>query len=612
MALSEKELTSLLECKICLETYEKPKHLNCGHSFCQECLDGILKFEVDGSAQIKCPLRCSKKTMIDQKETTSYLSTNFGLTCILDEINKDKKSVGRMINALCQQNKKCARPISLSCRCCGVQICDQCKDVHTCKKASFTDVSFNEKLQEVQPLCKEHNSLARFVCIDCDNKFTCVYCTQRSHKNHVIKSVAEFGSEAKNWFRSFITSFEDTKTVLENLSRTYEEAFCKFTNDRKLLVCELEKRKLKHLQLFIKTLNIEKKNLLLEFDNKFEEFKAKVIMEGYTNNAEINKASGYVNAFESKSNFQLVSEKVEIERRLRKLPNLPTTIPCFNSHLPVLNNLDLLTLGDMTISIDDINTASPNDGERDIYKSCITETVMNLNHLELKCNLVEILCENRKLADSGSVTEIKCDVYKEKKPTVKMTNTYAELHQLIKDGEVKKLQLLLTIDPAIVEMRDDFGNTLLMEAARYKNVLVVKNLIDFGCNVYAANGCNGTVYQISAREGNHDVLQMLINYDATNVNNVDYSNLTLLHYASTFGRTDCVKLLLSVPHIDVNIQDQERNTALHLACYHSHVECVKLLLSMPRINVDMRNCWNKRAYDVSWNATIKKLLQGHK
>lgn len=86
MALSKVDLAAVLECKICLDTFHKPKYLICCHTYCQDCLDGILVFGEDGSAELPCPLRCDKKTVIDQHETTSSLINVYTLTDLLDQM----------------------------------------------------------------------------------------------------------------------------------------------------------------------------------------------------------------------------------------------------------------------------------------------------------------------------------------------------------------------------------------------------------------------------------------------------------------------------------------------------------------------------------------------
>ena len=58
------DLTSLLECSICLETFEDPRTLGCLHSFCQKCLANF----VDGKREdeLNCP-ECRCRFTLDKE-----------------------------------------------------------------------------------------------------------------------------------------------------------------------------------------------------------------------------------------------------------------------------------------------------------------------------------------------------------------------------------------------------------------------------------------------------------------------------------------------------------------------------------------------------------------
>ncbi|XP_057311426.1 E3 ubiquitin-protein ligase TRIM56-like [Hydractinia symbiolongicarpus] len=308
MALSKVELAAMLECKICLDTYHQPKQLNCGHTYCQDCLDGILVFMEDGSAELSCPVRCTKKTTITHEQTTSSLVKVFTLTGILDKV-----SPGKNVKSLCQQSKECNQIINYSCATCSVKICEKCQNIHSCSNKSYINVIFNQKLQELQPLCKQHDSLAKFVCIDCENLLTCVYCTHRQHKNHRIKTIDDFGLEAKKWFQSFITSFNETKVVLEKLTRKYSDALTNLEKEREVFVQKLKERKLKRLEEYLKMLNKEEEDLLRIFDEKSEEFKAKLTCDGFVDNKKVQEFTDYVQAFNLKSHFELGGKNTQGE-----------------------------------------------------------------------------------------------------------------------------------------------------------------------------------------------------------------------------------------------------------------------------------------------------------
>jgi hypothetical protein len=68
------DLKSLLECSICLETFEDPRTLPCLHSFCKKCLENF----VDGKHEdeLNCPV-CRGKFTLNEGKNTTLLETLF-------------------------------------------------------------------------------------------------------------------------------------------------------------------------------------------------------------------------------------------------------------------------------------------------------------------------------------------------------------------------------------------------------------------------------------------------------------------------------------------------------------------------------------------------------
>ena len=50
------EVNLRLECSICFNTFEKPKLLNCMHTFCEKCLNKVLNADDGNGDVIKCPI----------------------------------------------------------------------------------------------------------------------------------------------------------------------------------------------------------------------------------------------------------------------------------------------------------------------------------------------------------------------------------------------------------------------------------------------------------------------------------------------------------------------------------------------------------------------------
>ncbi|XP_057310351.1 putative ankyrin repeat protein RBE_0319 [Hydractinia symbiolongicarpus] len=440
---------------------------------------------------------------------------------------------------------------------------------------SYINVIFNPKLQELQPLCTQHVSLAKFVCIDCENLLTCVYCKHRQHKNHRIKTIDEFGVEAKKWFQSFITLFDEAKVVLEKLTRKYSDALTNLEKEREVFVQKLKERKLKRLEEYLKMVNKEEEDLLRIFDEKSEEFKAKLTCDGFVDSKKVQEFADYVQAFNLKSHFELVTEKLEIERQFRRLSSFPRTIPTFNSHLHQMNKADILSnpLGEINISIDDVTTVGVDPNECSVYRNLIDEVETQPNYSQLTTdlmNLVESLKKYEKpIVNPSSGKQQQNDVKPKSFQLAEKRYSFKELETIIENGDVKTFQTILIDHPSIVKMRGNDGKTLLIIAAWNNKPSIVKCLIDAGSDVNSVDKIKWNVYHYSACYGRHDALNVLINHDNTNINNVNNSNYTPLHLASCFGRIDCVKLLLSIPHIDVNIRNKRNETAYDVACNNS-------------------------------------------
>ena len=62
------DLKSLLECSICLETFEDPRTLPCLHSFCKNCLENFV--EGKRNDELNCPVCRCNFTLNEGKDNT--------------------------------------------------------------------------------------------------------------------------------------------------------------------------------------------------------------------------------------------------------------------------------------------------------------------------------------------------------------------------------------------------------------------------------------------------------------------------------------------------------------------------------------------------------------
>ncbi|XP_071810865.1 tripartite motif-containing protein 2-like [Apostichopus japonicus] len=117
---NDSERSQFLKCPVCLEMFNNPKVLNCGHSFCESpCLVSI----AGRSAFLKCP-ECRVVTKVPENDVKN-LPTNFSLLRAISE-EKDNRNT---CTSTCERHN---RVNNIRCYTCEVDICKECiQDGHS-------------------------------------------------------------------------------------------------------------------------------------------------------------------------------------------------------------------------------------------------------------------------------------------------------------------------------------------------------------------------------------------------------------------------------------------------------------------------------------------------
>ena len=82
-------IQQIFECPICVELMNNPKTLQCEHSFCKECLEGCVTFQINGAPSILCPT-CRAEHILGYGETVSDMKAQLILKQILDEMPESR------------------------------------------------------------------------------------------------------------------------------------------------------------------------------------------------------------------------------------------------------------------------------------------------------------------------------------------------------------------------------------------------------------------------------------------------------------------------------------------------------------------------------------------
>ncbi|KAI6232485.1 RING-type domain-containing protein [Aphelenchoides besseyi] len=174
-------------CSICLDTYNDPRTLTCGHSFCNQCLTRLsAKVPVVCSA-IRCP-NCRNPSKIP----TTGLPMNYGLKG--QHWNVTPMPTEILILEAIEMLEKVRRSQTFDQRC------------STCRLACV-----DEELWR---------------CIDCDRGSTsiCANCVLQKHNNHVVKREVDFKNTKaiEEIRREFVNN---TKAQFDRFSEELNEKF---------------------------------------------------------------------------------------------------------------------------------------------------------------------------------------------------------------------------------------------------------------------------------------------------------------------------------------------------------------------------------------------------
>ncbi|XP_057480170.1 ankyrin repeat-containing protein At5g02620-like [Actinidia eriantha] len=141
------------------------------------------------------------------------------------------------------------------------------------------------------------------------------------------------------------------------------------------------------------------------------------------------------------------------------------------------------------------------------------------------------------------------------------------------DGEDELLELLVRQNQA--------GETALYVAAEYGYVNLVREMIKYydlvAASIKARNGFDAL--HIAAKQGDLEVVKVLMEAHPELSMTVDMTNTTALHTAATQGHIEVVNFFLESESSLATIARSNGKTALHSAARNGHVQVVKSLLS---------------------------------
>ena len=242
-----KKLEDQLTCAICLDSYKKPKLLQCFHVFCEKCLVPLVV--QDGQLSVLCPT-CRRSTLLPAA-SVSGLQSAFHIHHLF-EIQEAFEKVKEPQNAQCEKCTKVSRAATNYCRDCGQFICATCTEVH----ANWEDFSSHEVIslaslkedvthlvppKKVMFYCSKHKGKElELYCETCE-ELICLHCTVRLHQGHQYDLVNDTFEKHKGEIVASLEPVEKqlatVKKGLEQLGERYEE----ITDQRAAIEADIHK-----------------------------------------------------------------------------------------------------------------------------------------------------------------------------------------------------------------------------------------------------------------------------------------------------------------------------------------------------------------------------------
>ena len=220
-------VNSLLECSFCLDVYEDPRILSCGHTFCLKCLQKQCEsFNLTSKNNEPTCGICRKQWKIPEQGINS-LPKNFvvqSCSMVFPSLNKcsiaDDDSEHGKVEYFCID--------------CWDPFCVSCKDVHRKTKftkshilKSITEISkedIDKYRKQVALMCSQHkNQELTLFCTNC-KEIGCSTCIIKSHSKHdctdLIEADKNFIKEIYSWLDVLRKKEEELQSQIKDANKS--------------------------------------------------------------------------------------------------------------------------------------------------------------------------------------------------------------------------------------------------------------------------------------------------------------------------------------------------------------------------------------------------------
>lgn len=252
--MGRSNISDLLMCPVCLETFREPRTLNCLHSFCCKCLEQCRR---SFRREIACPV-CKKITMLpangiqglqhdfriqqirdilasrpDSRPTSPLPSTSSLEDEKMTVTGAENQSICRYCD-MCRSKQQNLISADHHCVQCCIHFCKQCVDKHN-RNTLFTShsvVNIHSNSTPENLFCKIHcEYVVRYFCKVC-SLMLCTICTVDHNTDHnpvpLDKSVTDRYqkelADALHIIHTKLTEMKSRTKYLDTVRQTHQRA----------------------------------------------------------------------------------------------------------------------------------------------------------------------------------------------------------------------------------------------------------------------------------------------------------------------------------------------------------------------------------------------------
>ncbi|XP_019639587.1 PREDICTED: E3 ubiquitin-protein ligase TRIM56-like [Branchiostoma belcheri] len=259
-ALIKEISDDFLTCQICLETFRRPKILDCVHSFCEECLKEYLK---EGETVVKCPT-CQRDTAMKQDGGVSGLKDNFFILNLVETIGARKK-VQHSVDRLPCDSCGGTEAVVSRCLTCNDFLCESCVAIHRTLRVfkghlvvtldELRTGKYDGQTEKIEPTCGTHaGEKMRFYCRT-DGVPVCRDCIVLDHPKpeHNVVNLTEVGNELRSSCQAMVTELQQALGSTEYAIQAVDKSIVDI-QARSEKAAQLVDEQVSHLVTFLKKL----------------------------------------------------------------------------------------------------------------------------------------------------------------------------------------------------------------------------------------------------------------------------------------------------------------------------------------------------------------------